>query len=304
MSSAHRSVQQLAYANAGQCIGGPRFSEPLAARLRRWALGTAYALQPNRIALMPRLAKLTALHFLKPVSTRDLLRNPKLQGKQGLLGISNDLSVGALLAAYKKGVFPVCHIGPMKWWSPAERAVLFFENAHVEKGVRKRIRQGRFDVTFDKDFAAVMKACADPRAGKTPLTWLTPRIMDAFWDLHQAGYAHSVEVWDRKRQLVGGIFGIAIGGVFFGESQFSRVRDASKIASAVLNCHLEHWGFALRDAKWMSGYLAGLGFTTIDRDTFERILEQHVSKPGRVGFWEVDKSLDTGARTPDCSPTK
>ena len=180
----------------------------------------------------------------------------------------------------------------MKWWSAADRAVLFFKNSHIEKGVRKQIRQKRFDVTFDQDFAAVMQACAEPRAGKTPLTWLRPRVMQALWDLHKAGYAHSVEVWDCEPQLVGGIFGIAIGEIFFGESQFSSVRDASKIASAYLNCHLANWGFALRDGKWLSSHLAGLGFTTIRRNEFEVLLSEHASRPDRIGTREVDETLD------------
>jgi leucyl/phenylalanyl-tRNA---protein transferase len=247
-------------------------------------LGAWYglALQPKRVGLMPRLTWLTAAHVLKPTSsTQELVQEPTFYREEGLVGICNDLSVDALLSAYKRGIFPVCHIGPMKCWSPTERAVLFFTKAHIEKTVRKQIRQDRFDVTFDQDFAAVMRACAEPRPGKTPLTWLTPRMMNAFWDLHKAGYAHSVEVWDLEPQLVGGMFGIAIGGVFFGESQFSRARGASKIASAFLNCHLAHWGFALRDAKWMSDHLAGLGFTIIDRDMFEGLLKQHVSSPSR-----------------------
>ena len=231
------------YRPPGQGLPEPRFRETLGARIRRWVLGSAYALQPKRIGLMPRLTAMTVAHAISfEHSTGEVLGKPPFR-KEGLIGISNDLSVKALLSAYRQGVFPVCHLGPMKWWSPAERAVLFFDHAHVEKGTRKLIRRDQFDVTFDHDFAAVMRACAEPRPGKTPLTWLTPRMMQAFWDLHKAGYAHSVEVWDREPQLVGGIFGIAIGGIFFGESQFSRVSDASKIASAFLNTHLAHWGF-------------------------------------------------------------
>src|SRR5215211_5607382 len=148
----------------------------------------------------------------------------------------------------------------------------------------------------------LLQACAEPRAGKTPLTWLRPRVMQALWELHKAGYAHSVEVWDCEPQLVGGIFGVAIGNIFFGESQFSHVRDASKIASAYLNCHLAHWGFVLRDAKWMSSHLAGLGFTTISRPEFETILKGHVSLPGRVGRWEVDEELDVWRWEPRTVP--
>ena len=276
-----------------QYLSEPRFYESLEARLRRWALGTAYALQPKRIHLVPRLALMTAMHIVEPEeSTAELLENPTFHHPEGLVGVSDDLSVEAMLSAYKRGIFPISHLGPMKWWSPADRAVLFFKNSHIEKGVRKQIRQKRFDVTFDQDFAAVMQACAEPRAGKTPLTWLRPRVMQALWDLHKAGYAHSVEVWDCEPQLVGGIFGIAIGEIFFGESQFSSVRDASKIASAYLNCHLANWGFVLRDGKWLSSHLAGLGFTTIRRNEFEVLLSEHASRPGRIGSWEVDETLD------------
>ncbi len=283
----------------------PRFSESVEARLRRWVLGIAYAFQPKRLHLIPQLTLMTAAHVLgRTGAITHLLRRLPFDSNEGLIGISNDLSVDALLSAYQRGIFPNTHLGPMKWWSPAQRAVLFFENAHIEKGVRKQIRQARFDVTFDEDFAAVMKACAEPRDGKTPLTWLTPRVMEAFWQLHRAGYAHSVEVWDLKPQLVGGMFGIAIGEIFFGESQFSRVRDASKIASAFLNCHLASWGFALRDAKWLTGYHATSGFTNIDRSDFETLLGQHVCQAGRIGHWEVDETLDVAGWKPEAETSK
>ena len=297
------------YSRGAHLLPEPRFRETAKARLARWGLGAAYALQPRRIGLMPRLTSATAAHLLRPVdSLEQLLQNPCFYRDEGFVGISNDLSVDALLNAYRRGILPVCHIGPMKWWSPAERAVLFFEEAHIEKGTRKQIRREEFDVTFDHDFAAVMRACAEPRSGKTPLTWLSPRVMRALWDLHKAGYAHSVEVWDAGPELVGGMFGIAIGRVFFGESQFSRVSGASKVASTVLNAHLQQWGFVLRDAKWMSDHLAGLGFRPIARQEFEKLLSDHVSAPSRVGPWETDETLDVakwtreGPNTPSLSP--
>lgn len=237
------------------------FREPLSRRLSRVAFGSAYAMQPSRLELVPSLLRHTTRHFLgSERSLRALLDQNKPVGRKGLIGISNDMSVESLDYAYSRGVFPFCHFGPMKWWAPEERAVLFFNNAHIEKGTRRAIKRDRFDVTFDRNFAAVMRGCAEPRPGKTPLTWLTPRVMRAFWELHKVGLAHSVEVWDLEPQLVGGIFGIAIGGVFFGESQFSRVNGASKIASAFLNHHLADWGFALRDAKWISGHHSSAGF--------------------------------------------
>jgi leucyl/phenylalanyl-tRNA--protein transferase len=173
--------------------------------------------------------------------------------------------------------------------------VLYPHETHIEKNLRRLIRQGRYAITFDRDFAAVMRACAEPRSGKTPLTWITPKMMRAFWALHEQGHAHSVEIWDRDSRLVGGLYGLAAGGVFFGESQFSFVRDASKMAVAALHCHLAHWGFGLRDAKWQTEHLASLGFREIPRAEFLRELEAHAWKDGRVGRWSVDPTLDLAA---------
>ena len=106
----------------------------------------------------------------------------------------------------------------MKWWCPEERAVIDPAETHVGKNLRRLLRQEKFRITFDQDFAGVIAACAAPRSGKVPLTWITPRVMQAFWKAHKAGYAHSVEVWDRENRLVGGLYGMAIGKVFFGES--------------------------------------------------------------------------------------
>jgi leucyl/phenylalanyl-tRNA--protein transferase len=277
----------------------PHFREPFAARLRRWVLGSAYALQPKRIALMPRLTLMTIAHVLGLTEAEPRIPDhPIYYGEQGLVGICEDLGVDNLIAAYRRGIFPVCHLGPMKWWSPAERAVLFLEDTHIEKNLRRIIRQGKYRVTFDRDMAGVMHACAEPRPGKTPLTWITPRIMDAYWALYQAGYAHSVEVWDGEDRLVGGSYGLALGRVFFGESQFARVRDTSKIAAAVLNCHLAKWGFVLRDAKWMTEHLANSGFTPISRAAFEDLLARHGQGPDRLGRWEIDDSLDVAGWTP------
>lgn len=166
------------------------------------------------------------------------------------------------------------------------------KNTHVSKNVRRLLRQGKFRVTFDQDFPRVIEACARPRSGKTPLTWITPRIMKAFWALHKAGYAHSVEVWDGSDQLVGGLYGLAIGDVFFGESQFATAEHASKVAITVLHCHLAEWGFELRDAKYISPHLTTLGFRNISRKTFQALLQRHASTEGRVGPWSVDDTID------------
>jgi leucyl/phenylalanyl-tRNA--protein transferase len=158
----------------------PTFHETLMQRLRRLVLGVAYALRPKRLSLLPRLWWLTLVYYLAPRATRDTLpAHPRFYGARGLVGISNDLSVPALLANYSRGFFPVCHIGPMKWWCPEERAVLDPAETHVSKNVRQMLRHHRFKITMDRDFAGVMKACARPRPGKVPLTWITPRVMRA-----------------------------------------------------------------------------------------------------------------------------
>ncbi len=271
----------------------PNFHETLTQRLRRWVLGAAYALRPNRISLLPKLWRLTLAHYLAPKSERDMLSElPQFYSERGLVGISDDLAVPALLANYKRGFFPVCHMGPMKWWCPEERAVIDPAHGHVSRNIQRLLRQHKFTVTMDQDFAGVMEACARPRPGKVPLTWITPRIMRAFWDAYRAGYAHSVEVWDETGHLVGGSFGIAIGQVYFGESKFSAVRDASKVATAVLHRHLVAWGYKLCDAKWMTPDLASLGFKVMPRDEFRSLLQWYVDEPGHVGRWEVDPTLD------------
>jgi leucyl/phenylalanyl-tRNA--protein transferase len=189
-------------------------------------------------------------------------------------------------------MFAFCHLGPPKWWSPEVRAVLRPEESHIESNLRRLIRKGKYRVTFDEDFAGVMRSCAAPREGRPPLTWVTPRVMRAFWALHRMGHAHSVEVWDEGGDLVGGLYGLAAGDVFFGESQFSFVRDASKIAVATLHCHLADWGFVLRDAKFSNSHLSSLGFHEMPREEFLAILRQHAWEAKRVGRWAVDPALN------------
>jgi len=271
----------------------PRFHETLPQRLRRWVLGSAYALMPSRVALLPRLLWLTLAYWLAPKARRDILpEHPLYYSTRGLVGISDDLSVPALIANYSRGYFPVCHLGPMKWWCPDERAVIDPAATHLSRNLRRMLRQRRYTVTFDQDFAGVMEACAQPRPGKTPLTWITPRIMEAFLAAHEAGYAHSVEVRDKHGQLVGGLYGLSIGKVWFGESQFSAAEHASKIAMAVLHQHLALWGMHVRDGKWMTPHLASFGFRPMPRVVFQALLRIHVNQPGRIGRWSVDPSLD------------
>lgn len=274
----------------------PDFAEAADARLYRWFYGLAFALMPARFSLVPRLTLLTIAHMFAPAEARERLpEEPRYYTSRGLVGLSNDLRIETILANYRRGFFPVCHIGSMKWWSPSERAVLAPAETHISKNLLRLIRQKKFTVTFDQDFAGVMRGCASPRDGKPPLTWINPRIMNAYWDLHQAGYAHSVEVRDEDGTLVGGLYGVAIGDVFYGESQFSHAEHTSKIAIAYLHAHLAQWGFAVRDGKWMTPHLATLGFRTQPRSEFLRMLDDHAWAKRTPGRWRVDESFDVAA---------
>jgi leucyl/phenylalanyl-tRNA---protein transferase len=144
----------------------------------------------------------------------------------------------------------------------------------------------------------VMRGCAELRAGRVPLTWITPRFFSAYGALHEAGHAHSVEVWGKEGQLVGGAYGVAAGGVFFTESQFNRARDAAKVGFAVLNCHLQHWGFRVNDGKHYTGHLASVGFELVPRDRFTEILAENRYQEPPVGRWRIDPTLDVGAWEP------
>lgn len=301
MSVSSQAAPLAATDKAKQLHGLPRDAvsdETVEQRLRRYVLGLAWAVRPKRIGgLAPTLAMLAA-HY---ASADRSLPNPDdaLDVPDGLAGICDALDPETLLLGYARGLYPWCHLGPMKWWAPRERMVLFFDRFHMEKNLRRRLRNNHFSVTFDTDFLAVMQGCAEPRPGRPSLTWITPQIMRAFLKLHELGHAHSVEVWNGEGELVGGLYGLAVGGVFFTESQFTRKRDASKVGFATLNCHLQHWGFALNDGKHATAHLVQLGFEQIPRSRFNGILREHCGRDRHIqGPWQVDTGLDVGAWDP------
>ena len=190
-----------------------------------------------------------------------------LREPDGLLAVGGDLSVQRLLAAYRQGIFPwYSEDQPVLWWSPDPRLVLTPEQLIISRSLRKTIRKDQFTVTFDKAFTNVIHECSAPR-NYTDDTWITDDMKQAYIKLHEAGHAHSVECW-RDDKLVGGLYGIAIGKVFFGESMFSRVTDASKVAFAFLVKHLQHWQYKLIDCQVYSEHLASLGATNISRVKF------------------------------------
>jgi leucyl/phenylalanyl-tRNA---protein transferase len=194
----------------------------------------------------------------------------------GLLAAGGDLSPARLLAAYQRGIFPWYSPGqPVLWWSPDPRAVLFPEEFNCTRSLAKTIRNGRFSVEVDRDFAAVIDACAAPRP-HTLGTWITTEMRNAYLRLHRLSQAHSIETW-HDGQLVGGLYGVRLGGVFFGESMFSRERDASKVALAHLVTLCLRNSIMVIDCQLPSPHLASLGSRTIPRVQFQALLREHIS---------------------------
>lgn len=184
----------------------------------------------------------------------------------GLLAIGGDLSPQRLLLAYSLGIFPWYNQGePILWWSPNPRCVLFPEQLHVSKSLRKLMRRTDIRVTFDQTFDAVIESCRAARSAQG--TWITPEMGRAYCELHRLGFAHSVECWQHG-QLVGGLYGVSIGRCFFGESMFSLVSNASKLALATLSQQLILAGFRLIDCQQTSDHLLSLGATEISRENF------------------------------------
>ena len=197
-----------------------------------------------------------------------------LEDPAGLLAAGGDLSPARLVAAYARGIFPWYSPGqPVLWWSPDPRAVLFPEEFHCSRSLARTMRSGEFSVSDDRDFAAVIDGCAAPRAA-SPGTWITCDMRAAYLELHRLGHAHSIEVW-RGGELAGGLYGVRRGEVFFGESMFSRARDASKIALAHLVSMCLRNSVAVIDCQLPSRHLASLGVRCIPRSQFESLLREH-----------------------------
>ena len=198
--------------------------------------------------------------------------NYALEEPDGLLALGGDLSIKRLTSAYQKGIFPWYSDGqPIMWWSPNPRSVLTPETIHISRSMRKTLKQNWFEVTFDKDFANVIYKCATARSEGT---WITAEMQQAYIDLHYQGIAHSVEVWVQEK-LVGGLYGIALDKVFFGESMFSEKTDVSKIAFIKLGQKLQADGFKLIDCQVESEHLTSLGAELIARNEFNNLLHSY-----------------------------
>ncbi|MBI2312249.1 MAG: leucyl/phenylalanyl-tRNA--protein transferase [Betaproteobacteria bacterium] len=213
-----------------------------------------------------------------------------LEEPNGLLAAGGDLAPERLVLAYRQGIFPWFNRGdPILWWSPDPRMVLFPAELKVSRSLRKRLKLHDYEVRTDHAFREVMEACAEPRRGQTG-TWIHPAMVAAYSRLHQAGLAHSVETWIGGR-LAGGLYGVALGRAFFGESMFARETDASKIALVALVRQLARWRFGLIDCQMNTPHLASFGAREISRAEFSLRLAELVNCPGIVGRWKFDHDL-------------
>ena len=205
----------------------------------------------------------------------------------GLLAAGGDLSPQRLIAAYRCGIFPWFNEGdPILWWSPDPRMVLFPPELKISRSLRKTLKKANYTIRADSAFNQVVRACAEPRKER-PGTWIHDEMIAAYTALHEMGLAHSIETW-MEGELVGGLYGVAQGKMFFGESMFSRTTDASKIAFVHLVRHLERRGFKMIDCQMKTAHLASFGAREISREEFSLKLKELVNYPERVDKWCMD----------------
>lgn len=205
------------------------------------------------------------------------LPDPARAPGEDLIAVGGGLDAGTLLAAYRRGMFPM-HLEDERlgWWSPVRRGVLPLDGVRISRSLRRSCR--RYRVSFDRNFDAVIAGCADPRR---PHGWIKPDIVDAYRSLHELGWVHSVETWDSSGSLVGGLYGVAVAGLFAGESMFSLATDASKVALVGLVDHMLEGGMTLLDVQWATEHLSGLGAIEVPRAEYLALLEAALASEGR-----------------------
>ena len=206
----------------------------------------------------------------------------------GVVGVGGSPDPETLKAAYSQGIFPWPHDGyPLLWFCPDPRFALVPEEAHLSRSLRKRMRRGPYEVRADTAFAEVIRRCsAKPRPGQDG-TWITEEMLAGYIALHEEGLAHSIEAWQDGR-LVGGLYGVSLGGAFFGESMYTDAPDASKICLATLLANLMHWGFELLDCQSYTDNLASFGAREWPRSLFLAVLQRVLDAPTRAGRWTLD----------------
>ena len=235
---------------------------------------------------------MSGIPWLDPDDDDEMFPSPEyaLREPDGLLAVGGSLSPKRLLAAYCQGIFPWYSADqPILWWSPDPRTVLVPSRIKVSRSLRKTLSRKTFTVTADTMFDTVIDQCGAPRQGESG-TWITADVRTAYCQLHRLGYAHSIETW-QDNTLVGGLYGVAIGRIFYGESMFSRVSDASKTALVTLAQQLERWQFSLIDCQMHTDHLVSMGAEEIPRSRFTAILARDTDLPGHIGHWRLDPDL-------------
>ena len=219
--------------------------------------------------------------------------HPSMANEDGILAVGGDLNPQRLLKAYQEGIFPWFNPGdPIIWWSPDPRFVLFPDELKVSKSMRPYFNQKKFRLTVDQNFVAVIRACQQQkRKGQIGGTWITEGMINGYTRLFELGYAHSVEVW-KEEQLVGGLYGIALGKIFFGESMFSTESNASKFGFILLVKKLRELGFNLIDCQQKTKHLESLGGRSIPRTEFLQFLERNANEPNLLGSWSTIFAAD------------
>ncbi len=213
---------------------------------------------------------------------------PPSLAEDGLLAVGGDLRPERLLLAYASGIFPWYDEGqPILWHSPDPRMVLEAKRLHVPRSVEREIRRSSYSLTMDTAFREVVEACASARRPEGPGTWITPEMVEAYAELHRRGYAHSVEAW-KDGSLAGGVYGVSLGGAYFGESMFARLPDSSKVAFVALVRQLVRWGVTLVDCQVHTEHLERFGAEEWPRERYLEALAAAVSKPTRRGPWRFD----------------
>jgi leucyl/phenylalanyl-tRNA--protein transferase len=220
-----------------------------------------------------------------------------LDEPNGLLAAGGGLSVPRLVDAYSNGIFPWFSEGdPVLWWSPDPRMVLPTDGMRISRSLRRRLRRDEFELTFDRAFADVLRGCAAPRQHESG-TWLVPAMRRAYERMFDAGLAHSVEVW-MDGELAGGLYGVVLGRMFFGESMFTRRTDASKMAIALLAAQLQRWGFPWIDCQMRTQHLASLGAHDVSRREFVRVIKALIGGQSVPSPWRPDADLRTTFQRP------
>ena len=223
-----------------------------------------------------------------------LFPDPAYAREDGLLAVGGDLEPERLLRGYSQGIFPWYSEGqPILWHSPDPRFVLPTEELHIGRSLKKTLRKGSFQIRMDTAFERVLLGCATAARPEQEGTWITRDMHRAYARLHELGFAHSTEAWVGD-DLVGGLYGVSIGGMYFGESMYAHQSDASKVAFVCLVTQLQRWGFDLIDSQVYTEHLERFGARDVSRDEFMGLLRERISRPTRRGRWTLDADISNG----------